>query len=74
MTKYTNQIYFCNLLLNCKGLLPDIPRNKKYAEDQLKRYYDGLLPTDQWHEETRKEICNYTFSTLGKKLMTIENW
>jgi ectoine hydroxylase-related dioxygenase (phytanoyl-CoA dioxygenase family) len=55
------------------GLLPHIERNVKYVEDQLDRYRKGLVPEDQWHEhaEEDRQLCDYEFSELGKKLMTI---
>lgn len=56
------------------GLLPHIDMNRRYAEEQLKRFNQGLLPQDQWHENQKIQSCTYQFSTLGKKLMTITNW
>lgn len=56
------------------GLLPAIELNKQYAKDQLERYKRGELPVDQWHSQKGLQLCNYEFSELGKKLMTIEEW
>ena len=56
------------------GLLPPIELNKRYAEMQLLKYRQGEVPTDQWHESTDKQCCDYEFSELGKKLMTIIPW
>ena len=64
------------------GLLPDIPRNRRYAEEQLKRFESGLLPTDQWHDAasnvSNQKNCNkedvFASSDLGRKLMAIERW
>jgi hypothetical protein len=56
------------------GLLPAVPINRSYAEQQLQRYQQGLVPTDQWHESGATQKCEYGFSELGRKLMAIEPW
>lgn len=58
------------------GLLPDVPRNRKYAIEQLRRYRMGILPSDQWvtQDEKSRQICSHEFSSLGRKLMAIEEW
>ena len=56
------------------GFLPCIELNRRYAEEQLKRLNNNEVPTDQWHSSKRKEECVHIFSTLGKKLLTIEEW
>ena len=56
------------------GLLPAVDINRRYAEQQLLKYQDGDVPTDQWHEHTDKQKCDYVFSDLGNKLMTITPW
>lgn len=56
------------------GLLPSIPLNRAYAEDQLRRYRNGQLPVDQWHSSNMTQICDYHFSELGRKLMSIDPW
>lgn len=56
------------------GLLPSIEMNKAYAREQLRRYRLGILPSDQWHEESSLQMCDYSFSELGRRLMGIEDW
>ena len=56
------------------GLLPDVPRNRKYAKDQLNLMKHGIVPSDQWHDRKERETCSHEFSLLGKKLITIEKW
>jgi hypothetical protein len=56
------------------GLLPNIPMNKRYAEYQLERYRNGLVPIDQWHEHVKRQNNQYEFSNLGRKLMCIDPW
>jgi hypothetical protein len=51
-----------------------VPINQAYAEQQLQRYQQGLVPTDQWHESCGTQKCEYGFSELGRKLMAIEPW
>jgi hypothetical protein len=48
--------------------------NKCYAEDQLRRFCCGEVPTDQWHDHAGKQECNYSFSDLGRKMMTIDSY
>ena len=56
------------------GLLPHTNMNRRYAEEQLKRFQVGQLPIDQWHENHKIQSCNYQFTDLGNKLMTITEW
>jgi hypothetical protein len=56
------------------GLLPAIPRNKRYAEEQLRRFKLGVLPSDQWHESSEIKILDHNFSALGRKLMAVDPW
>ena len=56
------------------GLLPAVAINERYVQEQLRRYQAGLLPTDQWHDSTARQECDYQFSELGKKLMGITAW
>mmetsp|Transcript_17430 Transcript_17430/g.17520 ORF Transcript_17430/g.17520 Transcript_17430/m.17520 type:complete len:377 (+) Transcript_17430:221-1351(+) len=56
------------------GLLPGVPLNAQYAENQLDRYRKGLVPDDQWHEHEDKQNNSYVFSELGMKLMKIIPW
>lgn len=56
------------------GFLPPITRNLSYAQEQLRRFRQGILPCDQWHESHQIQKCNYEFSDFGKKLMTISSW
>lgn len=56
------------------GLLPCIPLNQTYAEEQLQLYQQGQLPIDQWHESKMRQSCDYEFSEMGKRLMTILPW
>jgi len=56
------------------GLLPYIDMNRIYAEEQLKRFKQGLVPIDQWHEHQQLQFCDYKFSELGNKLMAISEW
>jgi ectoine hydroxylase-related dioxygenase (phytanoyl-CoA dioxygenase family) len=56
------------------GLLPDIELNRSYVENQLERFKRGLVPSDQWHSHKKSQNCDYIFSTLGRKLMSIDPW
>lgn len=56
------------------GLLPAVPLNAQYAQVQLERFHSGAVPTDQWHESTTTQKCDYVFSELGEKLMGIKPW
>jgi hypothetical protein len=56
------------------GLLPEVSINRLYAKTQLERFRQGEVPTDQWHSCGRKEVCSYSFSDLGRKLMSIDSW
>ena len=56
------------------GLLPCVPINKAYAEYQLDRFRQGLVPEDQWHEHLTLQPNDYTFSALGRKMMGIDLW
>lgn len=56
------------------SVLPRVPRNEQYCQDQLRRYEDGRLPSDFWQAqgaETRQH-CAYAFSALGRALMGME--
>jgi hypothetical protein len=61
------------------GFLPYVELNKCYAERQLSDYLRGKNPSDQWvHNKedddntTQKNL--YNFSSLGRKMMTMETW
>lgn len=54
------------------GVLPGIPLNEAYARDQLTKYRAGTVPNDQWHSHTNKQHCNFEFSVLGRKMMSID--
>lgn len=56
------------------GLLPAIDLNRRYAEEQLNMFQQGILPNDQWHSSEGKQHCEYEFSELGRKLMTLDPW
>lgn len=56
------------------GLLPNIGLNAEYVKDQLIRYKMGIVPIDQWHSHDEPQICNFEFSSLGRKMMGIEPW
>jgi hypothetical protein len=56
------------------GLLPSIPLNRQYAEDQLARYRQGDLPIDQWHDSKMTQHCAYDFTEVGKQMMTVLPW
>eukprot|EP01039_Chlorochromonas_danica_P009832 gene9828-10875_t len=56
------------------GFLPAVEVNRRYAEEQKERYSKGELPVDQWHSNTKLQPCTYTFSSLGKKMMTLDPW
>lgn len=56
------------------GLLPAVELNRQYAKDQLEKYQRGELPIDQWHSQKGRQKCDYEFSELGRKLMTIDEW
>lgn len=56
------------------GLLPNIELNREYIKDQLIRFGDGVVPIDQWHSHNEPQLCNYTFSELGKKMMGLDPW
>lgn len=56
------------------GLLPAVPINARYAEQQLDKFRRGEVPSDQWHESSAAQPCTYVFSELGEKLMGIAPW
>jgi hypothetical protein len=56
------------------GVLPGIDLNKSYAQSQLQSFQEGKVPVDQWHEHSGIQACDYSFSLLGKKMMTISNY
>lgn len=56
------------------GMLPAVAINKKYAERQLQRMREGLLPNDQWHSSKQAATCDYEFSALGRRLLAIDPW
>ena len=56
------------------GLLPAVPINERYAQRQLDKFRRGEVPSDQWHESTATQPCNYAFSELGRKLMGMDPW
>lgn len=56
------------------GLLPDIELNRNFAKDQLHRFSQGILPVGFWHKSEMRQHCNFEFSPLGRKLMTIDPW
>jgi hypothetical protein len=56
------------------GLLPAVPINERYAAEQLQRYRQGQVPSDQWHESSAPQLCEYAFMELGQRLMGILPW
>ncbi len=57
------------------GLLPDVPRNRRYAKNQLEQFRNEILPTDQWRGSNSHQVCSrFDFSQLGRKLMMIDTW
>jgi Protein of unknown function (DUF1479) len=56
------------------GLLPNVELNAAYIKDQLTRYKMGIVPIDQWHSHNEPQICNFEFSSLGRKMMGIDSW
>jgi hypothetical protein len=56
------------------GFLPDVPINRQYAADQLKRYKIGQVPIDQWHKCNTLQRNSFEFSELGRKLMLLDSW
>ena len=56
------------------GFLPNVMINKEYIKDQLIRFHEGIVPCDQWHSHNQPQVCNYSFSSLGRKLMGMESW
>jgi hypothetical protein len=54
------------------GVLPGIEMNRRYAEDQLSKFRQGIVPSDQWHEHKEVQVCSYEFSEVGRKMMTID--
>ena len=53
------------------GLLPDVPLNRLYAEQQLQQFRSGKLPADQWHSSINNEDNSYEFSEIGRSLMAM---
>lgn len=51
------------------GLLPYVPRNIVYAQEQLQRYRRGKVPGDQWHDSSDVQPNQYPFSRLGQLMM-----
>lgn len=71
------------------SFLPDIELNRSFVRQQLEDWIAKKRPTDQWIEISDKEDdewsgksnsienigdSSYTFTTLGRKLMGIEDW
>jgi hypothetical protein len=56
------------------GILPSVGLNVTYVQNQLRRYREGKVPLDQWHEHSGSQPCDYNFSSLGKKLMMITDY
>lgn len=64
------------------GFLPDVDLNRAYAKQQLYDYRRGKNPSDQWvhsdsaadEQEERDDDLLYKFSSLGRRMMTLESW
>ena len=54
------------------GILPNVEKNRKYVEEQKKRFADGRLPVDFWigkGREASRQLSSYPFSPFGEKIM-----
>jgi hypothetical protein len=47
------------------GFLPPITINRKYAQEQLRRYYARLLPTDHWQKNGKHYGANHENNGLN---------
>ena len=85
---YKNESDATRIVVYC-SFLPDIEINREYMKKQLEDYNSGKIPRDQWIEseancESDLDIVSnkneelidrsYQFSSLGRKLMGIDNW
>jgi hypothetical protein len=56
------------------GVLPGTAMNKRYAADQLERYRQGIVPSDQWHDHLGRQASTYPFSELGERMMGMQEY
>jgi hypothetical protein len=56
------------------GFLPAVSLNESFARDQWERFQQGILPLGFWHKSDMRQHCSYSFSSFGRKLMTIDPW
>lgn len=60
------------------GLLPNVPENQRYAQEQLRRYALRLLPADHWRKGESQQVdehfSDHTFSALGSRLIGLYPW
>ncbi|KAF0700329.1 Aste57867_9142 [Aphanomyces stellatus] len=61
------------------GFLPNVPMNRIYADEQLRRYNARLLPADHWQKgDTEKKVdetfSSHEFTPLGRQLMAMDPW
>jgi protoheme ferro-lyase len=55
--------------------------NRKYVQNQLEKFWQGINPSDQWvepgTEEVAKganELCKDCLTTLERRLMGMDSW
>ncbi|KUF78939.1 hypothetical protein AM587_10001368 [Phytophthora nicotianae] len=61
------------------GFIPDIPINRSYVQEQLRRYKARLLPADHWqkddvHSRVAEDFSAHHFSALGSRLIGLHPW
>ncbi|ETK71776.1 hypothetical protein L915_21035 [Phytophthora nicotianae] len=61
------------------GFIPDIPINRSYVQEQLRRYKARLLPADHWqkddvHARVAEDFSAHHFSALGSRLIGLHPW
>lgn len=76
---YRNDSRVARAVVYC-SFLPNIPLNQHYAQQQLYNYINGKNPNDQWIDSSDTndafvaKLPQYTFTTLGRKLMGMDPW
>lgn len=61
------------------GFLPDVPMNRVYVAEQLRRYRLRLLPADHWQKaegdkRVDEQFSHHAFSALGARLIGMYPW
>lgn len=63
------------------SFLPDVELNRIYVKNQLSDFRQGIPPRDQWNQIENDFVCTtvsneieLAFTSLGRRLMGIEEW